>query len=227
MRQAEVDVDAKRPPKRRLRGIDRRNRIVGAALDTFARHGFDATSMVAVADASGVSRPVLYDHFRSKRELFLEVLERERGDLIEAVSAASVGQGSAEARIRTLIDAFFLYVQTHPATWRTLFQDVLGDREALAAQRRVQSEANQLMALRLLADGGPLAGIEAGGSARLDLLAELWGSGLNGLARWWYEHPEVARADLVDTAMDGLWRGLRDLIPAARSAPWRRARSKV
>lgn len=217
MPKAEDDVGTKGPTKRRLRGADRRNRIVGAALDTFARLGFDATSMGTVADASGVSRPVLYDHFRSKRELFLEVLERERGDLIEAVSAASVGQGSAEARTRTLIDAFFLYVETHPATWRMLFQDVLGDREALAAQRRVQSEANQLMAMRLLADGGPLAGIEVGASARLDLLAELWGSGLNGLARWWYEHPDVARADLVDTAMDGLWRGLRDLIPAARS----------
>jgi len=56
----------------------------------------------------------------------------------------------------------------HPATWRTLFQDVVGDREALAAQRNVQSEANQLIARRLLTDGGPLAGIEAEAIARLE-----------------------------------------------------------
>jgi AcrR family transcriptional regulator len=219
-------VGTAKQPRRRLRGPDRRNRIVAAALETFALRGYDATTMAEIADASAVSRPVLYDHFRSKRDLFLEVLERERHELIEAVLAASAGPGSAEGRIRQLIDTFFLYVEMHPATWRTLFQDVVGDREALAAQRNVQSEANQLIARRLLTDGGPLAGIEARATARLELLAELWGSGLNGLARWWYEHPEVNRAELVETALDGLWRGLRDLMQAGQSAGDRPAASR-
>jgi hypothetical protein len=99
-----------------------------------------------------------------------------------------------------------------------VFQDVVGDRDALEAQRNVQSEANQLIARRLLASGGPLAGIDAKVTGRLGPLAELWGSGLNGLARWWYEHPEVERAGLVETALDGIRRGLQDLIQAGNSA---------
>lgn len=214
MRRSGDAVGTDEQPRRRLRGPDRRNRIVAAALETFALRGYDATTMAGIADASAISRPVLYDHFRSKRDLFLKVLERERHCLIEAVLAGSAGPAPAEARIRQVIETFFQYVETHPATWRILFQDVVGDREAVAAQRTVQGEANQLMARRLLTGGGPLAGMDPGATVRLELLAELWGSGLNGLTRWWHEHPEVPRAELVETAMDGLWRGLRDLIQA-------------
>lgn len=213
VRRASRNVVPKPRTKRRLRAPDRRERILDAALDTFARSGYDGASMATIAEASGVSRPVVYDHFRSRRDLFLAVLQRERGELIEVVSAVSAGEAPVEARIRTVIDAFFQYVETHPATWRTLFQDVPGDTDVLAAQRRVQGEANQLMATRLLVPGGPLAGIETAQAARLDLLAELWGSALNGLARWWYEHPGVARGELVDAAMSGLWGGLRELVP--------------
>lgn len=206
-------------PRRRLRGPQRRERILDSALEVFASRGFEAASMEELAANAGVSRPVLYDHFGSKRDLFIAVLERERGSIMAAVVDSSSPGDSAEARIRALIDAFFRHVETHPTTWRTLFQDVVGDAEALSAQRHVQAEANMLVAGRLAHERGALSGLETSGP-QLQILAEVWGWALKGLARWWYEHPEIGRDELVDTVMLAFWRGLRELLSGGKiSAP--------
>ena len=61
--------------RRRLSGPARRQRIEAAAVEVFAERGYDATSVGEIATAAGVTRTVLYDHFRSKRELYLQADE--------------------------------------------------------------------------------------------------------------------------------------------------------
>jgi AcrR family transcriptional regulator len=110
-----------RQPKRRLSAKARRDRITEAAMKVFVEKGYESASFGEIAQAAGITRPVVYDHFRSKRELYLWLLERDRA--IEYVTAHLKPDGSAEAQVRRTIDAFFGYAQEHPFAWRMLFHE--------------------------------------------------------------------------------------------------------
>ena len=69
---------ADRPPASRLPAARRRRQLLDVALELFAARGYHTTSMNDIAEAAGVTKPVLYQHFRSKRELYLELLEDVR-----------------------------------------------------------------------------------------------------------------------------------------------------
>ena len=72
----------------RLSRPARRKQLLGAAQDVFVASGYHATAMDEIADRAGVSKPVLYQHFPSKLELYLAVLDRLVDSLVEAVSEA-------------------------------------------------------------------------------------------------------------------------------------------
>ena len=69
----------------RLPAARRRRQLLDVALEVFATSGFHQTSMEEVAEAAGVTKPVLYQHFGSKRELYLELLEDVGGQMMAAV----------------------------------------------------------------------------------------------------------------------------------------------
>lgn len=181
-----------------------------AALEAFAARGYEATSLGEIASAAGVSRPVLYDHFPSKKALFLELLEQQQAELIEHVAGRIRGGGPPAERMREAVDALLSFVQTHPFAWRMLFRETGGDREVADAHALVQSEG-RAAALELLAGDLGEAGIDPA-SERAELLVELITASIEGVARWWYENPETPRERLVETVMDVLWGGLGRLV---------------
>ena len=69
-------------PKTRLKGPQRRELIVAAALPEFAERGYEAASVGRIARSAGVARTVLYDHFPSKHALFVEVLDAEQEEML-------------------------------------------------------------------------------------------------------------------------------------------------
>jgi AcrR family transcriptional regulator len=211
-------------PRRRLRGDVRRERILAAATRVFAEKGYDKASFRDIAAASGITRPVVYDHFRSKEELHLFLLERERDAVLEYVKNELLADDSPERRVHRALDAFFSYVESHPYAWRMLFRETSGDPDMAAAQRRIQHEAHLAVATLLARERGSkiLAGRESG--RRLEMLAALWGSATNGLARWWYDNREARREQVVATAMDALWLGVERLRRGERWRPRRTAR---
>ena len=73
----------------RLSAVDRREQLLEVALSTFARAGFHETSMNDVADAAGVTKPVLYQHFESKRDLYQALLDDVGHRLVAAVTTAT------------------------------------------------------------------------------------------------------------------------------------------
>ena len=207
-----------RQPKRRLSAEARRDRITEAAMKVFVEKGYERASFGEIAQAAGITRPVVYDHFRSKRELYRWLLERERDRAIEYVTAHLKTGGSAEARIRCTIEAFFAYAQDHPFAWRILFQESTGDAEIIKAHRRIQSEAHMVGAASLTRVLGMESADERGEQVKIEMLGELWGSALKGLARWWYDRSDVPRTELVEVAMDALSVGLERLRVGER---WR------
>ncbi|MDQ3890018.1 MAG: TetR/AcrR family transcriptional regulator [Actinomycetota bacterium] len=210
-----------RERRRRLPSDVRRERILEAATRVFAERGYDATSFGDIAKVAGITRPVVYDHFKDKAELHLLLLERERDRILEHVTVQLVADASAEDRVSRALDAYFDYVETHPYAWRLLFREAAGDTKMANSQRRIQSEAHLAVATILAKERGSkiLSGRDK--EARLQMLAALWGSATNGLARWWYDNRQVPRKDIVATAMDALWLGVERLRTGER---WRRRR---
>ena len=203
-------------PRRRLRSDERRARILDAGTDVFTEVGYEAASMERIAAGAGVTRPVLYDHFRSKRELYLSLLERQRDELLGFVMERAVEAKLApEARVRVVVENFFAFVEEHPGTWRLLFRDVVGDPEVSARQAQLQREASVALTGRLLGPAGPFRALGKRVGGRAEVLAQVWGGAMHEVARWWYSHREVTREALVRSVMEALWIGLARLLDEA------------
>src|SRR5436305_14870864 len=99
----------------RMTAPERRARILDAAVEAFAARGYDGASVGEIAAAAGITKPVLYDHFASKRDLFVAVMERTRDELTARGAAAMRAEAPLQDRIRTAIAAFFAYVEDTPA----------------------------------------------------------------------------------------------------------------
>lgn len=205
----------------RLTATARRALIEQAATEVFAERGYRGASMDEIAARSAVSVPVLYDHFKSKRELHRRLLERHFAELRQVWYDHLHGDDPIERRLSRAFDAWFAYVQTHPYAWRMLFRDTTGDRDIEAAHREIANRSRALM-LSLLA--GEAAATGLAGSDRpdpepgLEMTWEVMRGALQGLASWWYEHPRTPRAQVVATAMNMLWVGLERL---QRGEGWR------
>lgn len=199
-------------PRTRLTAAQRRERIEQAATELFAENGYHGTAMAQIATASGVSVPVVYDHFASKRELHRRLLERHFAELRE-IWAQHLRPGEEGAgQMATALDAWFGYVEAHPFAWRMLFRDTTGDPEIAAVHREVAAASREAL-LPLLARRSALA--EAS-RVRIELLWEVVRAVLQGLALWWLGRRDVPREELVAAAMDGLWVGLERLQDGER-----------
>ena len=192
--------------RKRLTREERRAVIVQAATELFAEHGYAGASIDAIARRSGVSVPVVYDHFDSKQALHIHLLESHYADLREVWAATLAGDDPAEVRIPRAFDAWFAYIETHPYAARMLFADTTGDAEIRAFHRAVQVESRKL-AIPFLAREPGAARLAGEDAQSMEMAWEVFRAVLQGLALWWQENPDVPRERLVTTAMNALWLG--------------------
>jgi AcrR family transcriptional regulator len=167
---------------------ERRAAIERAAAEVFARYGYADTTMDEIASAAGVTKPMLYRHFESKRELFATLIERRRDELAAAPLDRFLDpETEADARLWAMTDAWFAHVESHPHTSRMLFTDVTGDPELIALQRelRGRQRAADVALMRELTPHLP--------ERELEPLGEVIRCSLTGLALWWLDRPGVPR----------------------------------
>jgi AcrR family transcriptional regulator len=203
--------------RHRMSAEERREQIVGAAMEVFAERGYQEASMVGIARAAGITAAVIYDHFPSKAELQITLLERQTEELLAFVGAAVAGDfPDTTERIRTGVDAFFTFVEENPYAWRMLFRDPPTDPAILSTYRRIHHQATAGIAifLRASAPGALLDDPEA--ERDLEMFAEMLKMAQNGLAVWWYEHREVPREELVDRVLEFCWVGLERVANGER-----------
>ena len=110
----------------RLRAAERRAQLLGVARRLFARDGYRGASMESIAEAAGVTKPVLYQHFSSKRALYEALLTSELGRLTEELEAAFSEADSNEERLRQGFGAYLAFVDRHEDAFRLLFTEALG-----------------------------------------------------------------------------------------------------
>src|SRR5208282_363809 len=102
-----------RPRGNRLPRHERRRQLLDAALEVFVTRGYHAAAMDEIADRAGVSKPVLYQHFPGKLELYLALLDESVDRLIEAVEAALVSTTDNRQRVNATFAAYYAYIAEH------------------------------------------------------------------------------------------------------------------
>lgn len=212
------------PPKgrQRLTRDERRQRILDSAARVFGRHGYDRASIEEMADEAGITKPVIYHHFASKRDLYIALIELYRGELLAFMGKRAVNESSPEGRLRGGLDAFLEFVETHPQAWRILLRDPPPSDEAIVnAHRRVQDRARatlvSLLAAAPTADH-PTDPVGDDLVIEREMAAEVIKTAADGLASWWYEHRDVPREHLVYVLMNALWIGFERFVAGERWA---------
>ena len=196
--------------KDRLSAEARRRSLLDAARAVFGRRGYVATSIDDVVGEAGVSPPVLYDHFSSKRELYIELLSLQNEELLARISQAAEGKRGGRARLRASYAAFFALVEEQPFTYRMIAGEDGGDPEVAAAVRARDAEGRRRVA-EVLGATGTLYADRPDRELSIEIMAQMLRHGLNGLALWWRAHPETPAETLVDRAIDLTWVGLQRL----------------
>lgn len=161
----------------RLPAPERREQLLHVALEVFARQGFHGTSMNDVAEAAGVTKPVLYQHFDSKRSLYLALLEEVGGRLITEVTAATADATDGRSQTERGFRAYFRWVARDHDAFRLLFgSGARRDEEFNEAVRRFTAAAAEAIAPLITVDIDPehqrtvahgLVGLAEGVSRRL------------------------------------------------------------
>ena len=207
-------------PRRRLRPEERRARIVRAAMEVFAARGYQEASMAEIAAAAGITPAVIYDHFASKAELQIWLLEQQTQELLSFVGAAVAGEFETTAdRTRAGVEAFFTFVEEHPYAWRMLFRDPPTDPAILSTYRHIHQQATAGIAV-FLRIGAPESVLNDPDADRdLEMFAEMLKMAQNGLAVWWYEHRQVPREELVERVLEFCWLGLERISRGERIGP--------
>lgn len=191
----------------RLPAAERRHQLLATALATFAREGYHEASMNDIADAAGVTKPVLYQHFGSKRELFLEVLRDVGGELRGRVREAAVGAPSPHLQVQRGFEAWFRWVDEQRDGFTVLFAgDVRRDPEFVAEASKVERQIADLIADLIVVDGLS--------EERRRLLAYgIVGLGESTCRRWLAKEIELDADDLAAQVAELAWAGLRGLRP--------------
>ena len=126
-----LEPEAAPAPGRRLPRAERREQILAAATQAFARAGFAATSLDDLAAEAGVSRAILYRHFDSKTDLYRAVLDRARDRLVAAVGVRDF----TDATVGALLEA----AAADPDGFRLLFRHAAREPEFRAEMDRFRA----------------------------------------------------------------------------------------
>lgn len=194
--------------RRRLPRAVRQRQMLDAAVEVFSRSGFHPASMDEIADAAGVSKPMIYAYLGSKDDLFSACIVREAERLMERITVAVPTGLTPDERLYCGLLAFFEFVAEYRDGWIVLYR-----------QARVQGTfAGKITALReriIVVVAGLLAGAadEADESARAHAMPTAYAlvGAAEALSDWGLEHPEQTPRQLAHRLMDLLWTGFGGL----------------
>ena len=114
--------EAKSENRGRLPRDERRAQLLGAALEVFTASGYHAASMDEIAERASVSKPVLYQHFPSKLDLYLAVLDQHIDSLVFAIQRAIASTSENKNRVKATIEAYFGFIEGEGEAFRLLFE---------------------------------------------------------------------------------------------------------
>ncbi|WP_125609700.1 TetR/AcrR family transcriptional regulator [Specibacter cremeus] len=193
----------RRGPLARLPRDERRAQLLASALEVFVANGYHGAAMDEIAETAKVSKPVLYQHFPSKRDLYLALLDSHLAELKRMLLAALDSTTDNKLRVQATMKAYFQFMSNDDQAHRLVFEsDLVNDPDVAARLESFNAEYAGAIA-RVIAEDTKLAPVEA----------TLLGRALAGMAqvsaRYWLE----AKGDLdLEVASELVyrlaWRGI-------------------
>lgn len=189
--------------KARLPRDERRAQLLAAALEVFTAAGYHSAAMDEIADRAGVSKPVLYQHFPSKLDLYLAVLDTHIDSLVFAIQRAIQSTPDNAKRVQATIGAYFDFIEAEGEAFRLLFESDMNVEPAVRERlnRMTYDCAAAVSAVISLDTGLPqeaamLLGVGLIGSAQVS-------------ARHWLERDsKLTREQAQTLATNIIWRGI-------------------
>ena len=193
-------------PKKRLKAEERRESILRAANSVFGQHGYEHVRIDDVAAAAGISKALIYEHFRSKQELYVELMNRAAIDLLGRIVAAASAPGvEGAARLEAGSKAGFGFVAEQPEAFQMFVRDVT-DPEVAAVQAALRRGA--VSAMVGVMEMEPVATREGLERRHLEQLAEMMVGGYYALADWWLRNRDADIDELIAIQLSFMWLGL-------------------
>jgi AcrR family transcriptional regulator len=192
-----------RPRGTRLPRLARRRQLLGAAQEVFVAQGYHAAAMDEIAERAGVSKPVLYQHFPGKLELYLALLDEHAEGLVQRVRDALASTPDNKLRVRRTIEAFYDFVAGEGEAYRLVFESDLRNVAPVRARvERTNQQCAEMIAQVIQEDTG-VSSEEA----------HLLGMGLVGMAevsaRYWLSHSGTIPKGQAEHLIARLsWRGI-------------------
>jgi AcrR family transcriptional regulator len=183
----------------------RRRQLLGAARDVFVAHGYHAAAMDEIADRAGVSKPVLYQHFPGKLELYLALLDESAEELVKSMQDALSSTTDNKQRVPATFKAFYDFVAGAGEAFRLVFESDLSNEPAVRAKLDgAMSDCAHMVSQFIREDAGVS-----------DDEAHLLGIALVGMAqvsaRYWLSTDKAIEKDVAEQMIARLaWRGISD-----------------
>lgn len=196
-------TDSRNDAKARLPRDERRAQLLAAALEVFTSAGYHSAAMDEIADRAGVSKPVLYQHFPSKLDLYLAVLDIHIDSLVFEIQKAIASTPENSNRVRATVVAYFNFIESEGEAFRLLFESDMSVEPAVRERltRMTYDCAAAISAIISLDTGLPqeaamLLGVGLIGSAQIT-------------ARHWLERDsKLSRQQATDLVSNLMWRGI-------------------
>lgn len=187
----------------RLPRSERRQQLLDAALETFVAQGYHAAAMDDIAERAGVSKPVLYQHFPGKLDLYLALLDASTQALVVAVQGALASTTDNHQRVEATVAAYFDFVADHGGAFRLVFASDLTAEPAVRERVERADRACAQAVCAVIAEDTGLTEDEA----------MLLAMGLTGTAqiaaRYWLTQGRSVPQGTAAALVAGLsWRGI-------------------
>jgi AcrR family transcriptional regulator len=193
---------------------ERREQLVSTAQRLFGERGYRATTMEDIANAAGVTKPLLYQHFESKRALYLELVHQVSDELLDALRSAYRRASGPREKVESSFLAYFEIIATHEDSFRLLFgRHAPDDPELAGAARRVETAVLDIIEETMPRDLDP---------EHRRLLAHAMAGMAEGGTRYWVESARRGGTDkrsqadlrhLAERVSRLAWAGLRGVNP--------------
>ncbi len=191
------------PRATRLPRSQRRAQLLEAAQEVFVSHGYHAAAMDDIAERAGVSKPVLYQHFPSKLDLYLALLDAGAEELVGRMREALGSTRDNRQRVAAALDAYFAFVDDSGEAFRLLFETDLFNQPPVRERVERTDDACAALLVDVIAEDTGL------GTEESTLLA----FGLIGIAqttalRWLRTDDAMSREQATQLVSRMAWRGI-------------------
>lgn len=197
-------ASAAQPASRgRMPRSERRQQLLDAAREIFVSAGYHQAAMDDIAERAGVSKPVLYQHFPGKLELYLALLDLHIRDLVGRIERSMQEKTDNRDRVRAAVASYFEFVDSGSEGYRLVFESDLRNDPQVGERVRAAQDACVDAIARAIASDTDL------GEARARLLSVgLVGLSISSASAWLASRDEIPRDEAIELMTALLWRGV-------------------